>query len=88
VIPEIIPSTVGYVNKSKVAKAMIYFTPFIKGVLVGLILSDAWVGFSSQRSKNARLQLEQSTKNSQYFWYVFNILSGGSPYKIRGISLL
>jgi len=43
--------------------------------MVGLILSDAWVKFSSKTSKNYLLGFSQSNVNSKYFWFVFFSLS-------------
>lgn len=40
-----------------------------------MILSDAWLRFNSKRSKNALLGFKQSEANSQYFWFVFTLLS-------------
>jgi hypothetical protein len=47
--------------------------------MVGLILSDAWVIFDNKTSKNALLGFSQSGANSQYFWFVFLILSHYCP---------
>jgi hypothetical protein len=47
IIPDILPTTVGLGRMSKIVSDMIYFTPFIKEVIVGLLLSDA----SIQRRK-------------------------------------
>jgi hypothetical protein len=38
----------------------------IQSIMVGLILSDAWVVFDSTRSKNALLGFSQSAANSIY----------------------
>jgi hypothetical protein len=43
------------------------------GVIIGLILSDAWIIFASKNGKNARLRLEQSLAHFAYFWPVFTI---------------
>jgi len=45
---------------------MISLPPFIKGVIVGLLLSDASLQFSSKYAKNARLGIEQSFKHFPY----------------------
>jgi hypothetical protein len=74
IIPDILPTTVGLGRMSKIVSDMIYFTPFIKEVIVGLLLSDA----SIQRRKptwNARLGFTQSLSHFSYFWHVFSILS-------------
>lgn len=47
---------------------------YVRGVIIGLLLSDGYLRFSSSRSKNARLRIEQSQNNSGYLWFVFYIL--------------
>ena len=44
-------------------------------MIVGLIIGDGFIGLSGKRSKNARLEFEQSMKHFSYFWSVFNTLS-------------
>nr|YP_009574610.1 LAGLIDADG endonuclease [Orbilia dorsalia]QBF58411.1 LAGLIDADG endonuclease [Orbilia dorsalia] len=54
--------------------------------MVGLILSDAWIKFSSKTSKNALLGFSQSNVNSKYFWFVFFSLShycSSYPLKVK-----
>lgn len=46
-------------------------------IIHGLLLSDAWLTFSSKASKNARLGFSQSLAKFAYLWSVFNSLS---PY--------
>jgi len=48
--------------------------PYIKGAIIGLILSDAYLRLFKS-CVNARLEFKQSTANSGYFWYVFCLLS-------------
>jgi len=55
VVPEILPSSVGKGRFTKVVSNMIYFTPYIKGVIVGLVLSDGYLGIV-KGGKNARLE--------------------------------
>jgi hypothetical protein len=65
---------------------MIQIPPYQIGVLVGLILSDAWLQFAappsggpvrperpyrSATNKNARLGFKQGMINFPYLWYVF-----------------
>ena len=50
---------------------------YVRGVIVGLILSDAYIRFPSLKSKNARLEFTQSLAHFDYFWHIFLILS---PY--------
>jgi len=54
---------------------MIEFPPFQFSVIIGLILSDAWVIFASKTSQNARLGFQQSLVHSEYVWFVFTLLS-------------
>lgn len=44
-------------------------------IIVGLLLSDAWLILPCSHSKNARLGLKQSLGHFQYFWHVFLLLS-------------
>jgi hypothetical protein len=53
---------------------MIQLPPYVKGILVGLILSDAWFQFASLTNKNARLGFKQGILHFPYFWYVFTLL--------------
>lgn len=46
---------------------------FIKGVMIGLLLFDGYIVFSS-RSKNGRLGLTQSLDHLSYIYFVYNIL--------------
>jgi len=46
-------------------------------MVIGLILSEAWLRFGNSKSKNALLGFEQSLAHLEYFWYVFTLLS---PY--------
>lgn len=46
-------------------------------IIHGLLLSDAWLTFSSKASKKARLGFSQSLAKFAYLWSVFNSLS---PY--------
>lgn len=57
-------------------------------VIIGLILSDAWLIFASINHKNVRLGFKQSIAHSGYFWFVFNILShycSSFPHPIKGL---
>jgi hypothetical protein len=49
--------------------------PHIRGILIGLLLSDAWLSFSNRAAKNAILGFEQSTKYPGLFMLVFSKLS-------------
>lgn len=48
----------------------------VRSVIIGLILSDGYIVFST-RSKNGLLGLTQSLAHSSYLYFVFNILA---PY--------
>jgi hypothetical protein len=47
---------------------MISLPPYVKGIIVGLILSDAWLILAHSRAKNSRLGLQQSFSHFGYFW--------------------
>jgi hypothetical protein len=49
-----LPSTVG-VKFTRAQLASVSMPLFVRDVIVGLLLSDAWLNFSNPRSKNARL---------------------------------
>jgi hypothetical protein len=66
-------STVG-VKYTRTQLASVLLTPYVCGVIVGLLLSGGLLWFSSSRSKNVRLGLMQSYGHSGYFWF-FSILS-------------
>jgi len=75
VVPDILPSTVHFPRFTKAVSNIIYFTPYIKGVIVGLILSDGWLTIASKSTKNARLGFKQSLGHFEYLWSVFTLLS-------------
>jgi len=64
-------STVGE-KFSRQELSMVKFSPYHRDVIVGLILSDAWL---SKDRKNARLGFKQSLAHSAYVLFVFSILS-------------
>jgi len=53
----------------------VQLAPYQYSVIIGLLLSDGWLGFSSKANKNARLEFKKSLAHYQYVWFVFNILS-------------
>lgn len=67
-------STVGLTFSTKI-RNIIQIPPYILGVIIGLILSDAWLRLPGSAHKNARLEFEQGLINFPYFWFVFTILS-------------
>lgn len=70
-------SSIGKPQFTKIISKTIELPHFQFSVLIGLILSDGWVIFSSNLSKNARFGFKQSLSKFKYLWFVFNILS---PY--------
>lgn len=56
---------------------MIEFPQYIRDIIVGLLLSDAWLSYASKKHKNPRLGFEQSSSKYEYIWGVFWSLS---PY--------
>jgi hypothetical protein len=56
---------------------MIKLPSYQKSIIIGLILSDGWIGFYKPNSKNTRLGFGQSGSPSKYFWSVFFSLA---PY--------
>lgn len=66
-----LPSSVGK-KFTRAQLAMIKLPLFQFSVIIGLILSDSWLGFATNRHKNAYLQLQQSKDKSEYLWFVFN----------------
>jgi hypothetical protein len=45
---------------------MVKLTPYTRGIIVGLVLSDGYLNISNG-SKNARLGFKQSLEKSKYF---------------------
>jgi LAGLIDADG DNA endonuclease family len=77
-------STVG-TRISKLVRNMTVLPFHILGVVVGVLLSDAWL----QREKsnwNARLGFKQSVIHFEYLWFVFSLLShycSNMPYSTK-----
>jgi len=59
---------------TKQEREMVKLPNFQFGVIIGIILSDGYLG-ASNRSVNKRLFLKQSLKGSKYLLFVFNLLS-------------
>ena len=77
-----LPSSVGIKNISKQERNMIKLPIVQYSVLIGIMLSDGYLGFNN-RSKNVHLHFMQSLKNSNYLWFVFYLLAhycSSSPY--------
>jgi len=68
-------TNVGYPRFSKLVSNIISLSPYVKGVIIGLILGDAWISYSTKHHKNAHLAFKQSVAHFAYFWSVFTILS-------------
>lgn len=51
---------------TKQIRDMIKFSPFHFSVIIGLVLSDACLIFSSPKHKNAHLEFEQSLAHFEY----------------------
>jgi len=58
----------------KEARAYV-ITPYVYGIIIGVIISDGCLCFPAKTCKNARLQIEQSKAHFAYLWSVFCILS-------------
>lgn len=68
-------SQVGTGRFTKQVSEMVKLPPYQDSVIVGLILSDAWLRLSNKRSTNALLGFQQSLARSDYVWFVFSIIS-------------
>ena len=78
-------STWGYPRFTVMERKSIYIPNSILPIFVGIILSDANMSKSKNKS-DARLQFKQSIKHVEYFYYVFNHLShycSRAPYTIK-----
>jgi hypothetical protein len=71
---ENLPHTVG-VRFTLAQSRMVRLASYPYDVIIGVLLSDGGITFSSKKSKNARLCLKQSVDRSNYVWFVFFILS-------------
>jgi hypothetical protein len=82
-------NSVGTKLISKQERDMIKFPSFAYGVIIGLLLSDAWLQLQSkQRSINSHLGLKQSLDKSKYVWFVFSILApycSSCPFLVSGV---
>lgn len=58
---------------TKLERNQIELTPNIKSILVGILLSDAWL--QKREGWNPRIGFKQSIGNFEYLWYVFNLIS-------------
>ncbi len=60
---------------TKVVRNMIQLPSYQKSAIVGLILSDGWLRFSSKSNKSPYIGFTQSLAHSDYVWFVFSFLS-------------
>lgn len=71
---------------TKNERNMITMTSYERSIIIGLILSDAWV--QKRKGWNPRIGFKQSIKNKEYFWSVFIQLSkfcSGFPWITKTI---
>jgi hypothetical protein len=68
-------SSIGLGLFSPKVSNMIYIPLYIEGILIGLLLSDAWIQYADLTHLNARLGFKQGMINFSYFWHVFTLLS-------------
>lgn len=54
-------------------KIMFQLTPRVRSIIIGLLLSDAWL--QKRGHWNPRIGLKQSIMNFPYIWYVYNELA-------------
>ena len=57
--PDSLTSSIGYGLFSPKISNIISIPPFLEGIFVGLLLSDAWISFANSTLKNARLGFKQ-----------------------------
>ncbi|RUP48315.1 hypothetical protein BC936DRAFT_144719 [Jimgerdemannia flammicorona] len=73
-------SNVGKPMFSRLVASMVILTPFVFGVVIGLLLSDGYLQFLNSRTAvNVALGISQSLAHFKYLWFVFTILA---PYCI------
>ena len=53
-------------------KTLLKLTPRVKSIIIGLILSDAWL--QKRGHWNSRIGFKQSINNFPYLWYIYNEL--------------
>ena len=81
-------STVNYPNYTKILQHMVVLPFYIKGIIIGLLLSDGWMS-KTYKNGEARLSLKQSLGNSEYLLFTFMILNHYcKSYPILGFAKL
>ena len=66
--------TMHYPRYNIILQHMVSLTSYLYGVVVGLMLSDAWMSKKNMNGQ-ARLFLKQSINNAFYLFYTFSLLS-------------
>lgn len=66
-------STVGYPNFTIILRHMVVLPSYIRGVIVGVLLSDGWLQLSNAGGQ-ARLGMKQSLVRSEYLLHTFFML--------------
>ena len=67
-------------------KNLLKLTPRVKSILIGLILSDAWI--QKKGHWNTRIGFKQSIINFPYFWYIYTelgYLCSGLPMSAKTV---
>lgn len=80
-------NTLHYPRYNIIVQHMIYLTPYRYGVVVGIILSDAWIN-KEHKNGHARLFIKQFYNNIHYLFYPFQQLSHyckSYPYLTKSI---
>lgn len=78
-------STIGIPRYNIIVQHMVHLTNYLNGVVVGIILSDAWMS-KAHANGQVRLFIKQSLHNSEYLFYTFMLLShycSSYPYVVQ-----
>ena len=70
-------------------KALLELTPKVKSIIIGLILSDAWI--QKKGHWNTRIGFKQSIINFPYLWFIYTeigYLCSGFPILTKAITHL
>ena len=68
-------------------KTLLKLTPRVKSIIIGLILSDAWL--QKRGHWNSRIGFKQSMNNFPYLWYIYNelgYLCSGLPMAAKTVT--
>ena len=68
-------------------KILLNLTPRVKSIIIGLILSDAWL--QKKGHWNTRIGFKQSIINFPYLWYIYNelgYLCSGLPMTAKTVT--